>query len=616
MKKRLFAIVAVIMSLFLGVSIFSGCNLLTKNTEKDMAQTVATVQIDEDAPRDKISKQQVMMAYLNYGYYYVAQGSYTQEQAINMMVDNLITTRILVQNAMAEFDADQTYPTKNEGKGVWDVERYLTVKEMTSAKYTASKAINDLIDSYEEKDDTAYNKDTLADEVRAVPTGATNFEEEITDADKQEYVAKNDGVRYFEGIDIGEKSTARRTAYNKVLKLLENNGLLGDYDGANVKTTAYYKEALKNATESELIEIFETRTKESIRKAVAFSTLEEKYVEMYTAQKNLSSADYNTALDAATKDNPMIYHPAVGYGYVYNLLLGVDDVQKELIGDMDNPALRRQILSSTTVKDLRSTWILNGYDFDLASKKFTGDYAHLEDSLPFYGDVTLLKEKTDEYSAEYRIDGVTEFGLDAFVQLMEEYLYGAVKTGEDLTGKDLSYYKIVNNNRQKPANYVEKINELLFAFSTDPGSLNTYKGYKISPVPDLGEEETYMQEFADAGRELLKMGDGSYIMVATNYGYHVMFFSQVLSSADNYDNLIDYLASLDGSVSDWAEKFNDMIDNWEDYEDTDSYLYVLADLVINEENAMSKKQEEIVKKYKNDNSKVKKYADRYADLIV
>ena len=185
MKKRLLAIVAVIMSLFLGVSVFSGCGLLTKDNSKDMEQVVATVQIDKDAPLDQIKKQQLMIAYMNYRYYYVSQGSYTQEQVINMMVDNLITTRILVQNAMYEFNNDQTYPTKNEGKGVWDVERYLTIENTTEngelkisdlndAKYSAARTINDLIDGYEEKETTNYKKDGLAEEVREVPTNASN----------------------------------------------------------------------------------------------------------------------------------------------------------------------------------------------------------------------------------------------------------------------------------------------------------------------------------------------------------------------------------------------------------------------------------------------------------
>ena len=72
-----------------------------------------------------------------------------------------------------------------------------------------------------------------------------------------------------------------------------------------------------------------------------------------------------------------------------------------------------------------------------------------------------------------------------------------------------------------------KINELLFAFSTDPGSLNKYKGYVISP----NNTEGFVESFSDAGKELLAMGGKSYIIVASDYGYHVIYF---VASNDNY----------------------------------------------------------------------------------
>ena len=52
MKKRLASIVALIMSMFIIFSATS-CNLITIDTERDGNQVVATVQIEEDAPKKK-----------------------------------------------------------------------------------------------------------------------------------------------------------------------------------------------------------------------------------------------------------------------------------------------------------------------------------------------------------------------------------------------------------------------------------------------------------------------------------------------------------------------------------------------------------------------------------
>ena len=47
---------------------------------------------------------------------------------------------------------------------------------------------------------------------------------------------------------------------------------------------------------------------------------------MYNAQKNKFNTEtaYVEGLGTQTKSAPIVYNPYSGYGYVYNLLLGVD----------------------------------------------------------------------------------------------------------------------------------------------------------------------------------------------------------------------------------------------------------------------------------------------------
>ena len=70
-------------------------------------QVVAEVSIGNGAPTDKIKKKEMAMAYVSYGYYYVYYYEYTLKRVMNLIIDNLVETRIMVQEAMRSF---------NEGK--------------------------------------------------------------------------------------------------------------------------------------------------------------------------------------------------------------------------------------------------------------------------------------------------------------------------------------------------------------------------------------------------------------------------------------------------------------------------------------------------------------------
>lgn len=645
MKKKFMAILSFMTALLLSVSFASGCSLFTKNNERDYAQVVATVQIADDAPVQKILKKEMVMVYLNYGYYYAYQG-YTQDRIVKMIIDNLVNSVILVQNAEKEFDKgeapfDSVYKNPDISDK-WNVERYLTVdntveegkvvklSDVNEAKYNTIKNINAFIESYLEAEDSAVS-DTISETVRTVPAGAQN-DAEVSAQEKQDYIDK--------GIDKGDvnSSPERRTAYLKAVKILDENELLGDgFVNDDLTTSVYYKDTLKNNEETILVTNYEKCIKDEARSKVTFEDLKTNYAEMYESQKksyDASASDYASALSSATAENPVVYTPYSGYGYVYNLLLGADDNQamqiSELKGSEEEKAIRRKnILSGTKVKDLRASWILSGYDFEYDETKktgvFTGDYSFTDkaDSLPFQGEITRVKEadKDKDQKAEYRIDSIKEFGLDEFIEMMEAYVYGESKSNDSDVYDDINRYRKVTVSAGSVANYNEKINNLLFAFSTDGGSLNTFKGYSVTTKPELAGTETYVKEFADGARVLLGMGGNSYVMVATEYGYHVMFYSESLTASTSYPTLEEYLDSIDsskGGFASWEEYYSDMMKNWdEDDVKDDFYLYTLQKLYSDKavSSALSIAESAVIQNYKGEDGRVVVYSDRYADLL-
>ena len=62
------------------------------------------------------------------------------------------------------------------------------------------------------------------------------------------------------------------------------------------------------------------------------------------------------------------------------------------------------------------------------------------------------------------------------------------------------------------------INELSFAYNTDTAGLNTYLGYSISPF-----KTSYMPEFEYAAQRAVKNGAGSFNVVPTDYGWHIIY---------------------------------------------------------------------------------------------
>lgn len=598
------------LALIVSVSSLSACKLITVDNERDMAQVVATVQIEENAPFEEIQKKDMIMAYLNYGYMYEQYYGYTRTQVFNMIIKNLIENRVYVQNAMKDFDAQGSVfkIELNKSYAQWDLNRYLGEEEIIDAEYLAKTTMDDLITSYEIAGEEE-KQDTMVETVRTVPTNATNAEkEEPSIEEKKAYK-----------IDTNS-TTERRKAYNKVIKLLENNELLGDNYKGDIITTRYFLDTVKSNKETKLLEKYEECIRKDILKNIDFEDVSQAYAKKYKKQNSWTNAEFASALASATTADPILVSNGSGYGYVYNLLLGASIEQTDAISNLDKNLSvaeraegRREILSATKVKDLRSSWILSGYDFD--GSKFTGDYTFTtaENSLPFQGVVTKLKDATEDAPAKYKVNSITEYTLDSFVAMMDEYVYGSVQTGETTTNP--SIYKKVNTNVANDE-YDERINELLFAFSTDSGSLNTYMGYTIQPIPDGANTETYMQEFADAGRELLAMGSNSYIIVATDYGYHVMFYSQVFDGY-NCETLDEYLTTIGiNAESEWET----MMSDYANYDDQDGYLFSLTESVVSIElnNRMTSEQRKIINKYVYDEetSGVVKYESRYADLLV
>ena len=226
------------------------------------------------------------------------------------------------------------------------------------------------------------------------------------------------------------------------------------------------------------------------------------------------------------------------------MLIGFTDEQsadykeysaKKGITEADKIAYREKLLKNLVAKDQRTSWVQNSYGtYDKATKKFTFDSKYLvsDDAAlsSFIGKVTVkdedgyVKENSDGVEeTKWQVTDVTSdtIAFDAFYDTYLKTLIGDKKVYEKdnaLTIGQTTFTDELN----------DKFNELMFAFSTDTGCLNKTYGYLSTP-----SNSDYVKEFANAARAVVTEGVGAYTVVATDYGYHIIICTNVISDPYN-----------------------------------------------------------------------------------
>ena len=97
-----------------------------------------------------------------------------------------------------------------------------------------------------------------------------------------------------------------------------------------------------------------------------------------------------------------------------------------------------------------------------------------------------------------------------------------------------------------------------------------------------------------------------------------MFYSEVFDSSYGYKDLEAYLeANFTKDATSWQEEFNAMVNGWDDWKDTKSFLYTFFNSISSTivSNKLANVQNEILDYAYDGTDHVVKYEDRYADLL-
>lgn len=315
----------------------------------------------------------------------------------------------------------------------------------------------------------------------------------------------------------------------------------------------YFEYLLKSRLESALIGRYEDSLIEGIEKEeLGNDGLWQQYQVEYATQEALYRNDitsYETALSSASDTSFVLYTPYEGsYGYVTNLLIGFSDEQSQLLTDYsskkgiteaDIVEYRANLLKSLQAYDQRTTWVQSNYGkYTETDAKgtftFDDDYrlSSLESVQNFIGTVKAKDAKGTETEdsngvkkGAWSYSEVTPEKID-FATFYDTYvkpLLGDAKYFEE----DEAFGKVEYSDE-----LYKQFNDLLFAFSTDTGCLNKEYGYLYSAFTS---DTQYVEEFAAAAKKVVSEGVGAYTIVATQYGYHVIMCTKLVTTPYTVD---------------------------------------------------------------------------------
>ena len=640
----------------------TGCDFISTDSDKDLDQTVASVNIagldgvaegadyaealnaiiELGGISKDIPKRDLVSYFMNVGYTYVQSYGYSYTDTFNMLLDMLVSRKIVTQYAIVYYlqkgltvDACRTYISNdqaNDSLSAKEKELLAAHPEVSAMKYflteggakndlfdkalySMNASINSSLDSQEKNYIVASEEDHNHGEARTTPTNVGTEKEDFyiapyADSKYEVYTGLNE-VPYGYEKQEGSTVSTRLKAYDSLIGNLDENGLIKKKDNTAVFSEIdYYYVQLASTLEQALIEKYTDDLIAEGETELSPAYLESRYRQTYEAQKLAYDEDtsaFESAIGSISDTNFVTYSPVANYGFVYNILIPFSEEQNRLYAaeearstsEAELYKYRSTLLADIQAKDLRTSWFSEhdhaNYAYEAAAGSFysngkNSNYLFFEDNFTN----NERYEELDVYYGQYPFNGsVTKDGdngyklkansmkIDEFLAEMEAYIeyavgddtavvdnkkndgYVTATSGEyTLTAQEefadysqfVYYSGKVNVGGVNAANYFNPetkgykaaaaFNELMFAYSTDTGCLNTYMGYVVSPFTT-----SYVPEFEYAAQWAVKQGAGTYAVCPSTYGWHIIYVTYAYSAGDVYGGYNQADAETDGTFS-------------------------------------------------------------------
>lgn len=515
MRKKIRFITCLLLAAFLSFGAV-GCSLIEHNYDKDYQQVAATIGVYTETrtvdgiektfqtKEKKIYKSQLVSSMNANASNVMSQYGYTLEQATEYLLTQLINRELILNEADRRiFFGEMKWERKDSNavaeavyasidaqlKSIMnDIRKEHNEPTQPDAENTESKTtypVPDAEEPEEEENPEKWQPDvnnypgTLGDsnqkslEREAVRRLVDVFEEAV----KDDFVATAKEKEYFKA-DV-ERMSAFVDAHEeeKIYPMLYDP----DYDPeTGTGNGTYLLEYLLGRSARENRKI--TNLQEQITDGVYVDDREilEQYDALLTTQQTRYKTASNYKTDMTSDTANVLYTPDSNYFYVKHILVPFSDDQKAVL-----EAYKKGMTVSGTP-------IVGGIP---TAAEYEKTRAALADEIVSYPHVDGEDDKTRPMTVSQIFNTITS--------QMSPYKYNA-REAERLFDK------------------------LVYEYNTDTGAFGSVKGYAVQYELPEGEQETYMQEFADAARDMydtLSVGQVYDVPVVTDYGVHVMYLA-------------------------------------------------------------------------------------------
>ena len=507
---------AVILVTIIAITVFAGCDVITKNEERDYNQSLATVKYA--GLTSTVTKGEFNESFNSLAYYYVYYYGYTVDEAADAILDSLAQRKLLILYVRDEIAKLNSKPnTVDVSELLTEVEKNEAVKSANEsmAKWYEQvfeelwKEANSTDDTTDDtKDDDKVDE---ADKIAARPTRPAKKEAEV-DYNKPLDPAKAE-IKFFEKPykdlytekewDELNKVEGKADYIPKALNELKKQ--LAD----NYKSYDYY---LNSAYETQLISKYKRELGEKFDPDdTAVKAEYERYVSLNKEKFSIETeSNYKSAISSSLTNT--VYHPTSehGYGYVFNILFKFSDEQSTELKNFTAGQPDKTIVEKYRAQLANKIEVMKSnpdYDPDEVCEEC--EKAQKDNNDP---NKYCTKEKCN--ARPYEVD--SEGNIKK---------YNVMDVINELTAK-LDAATTFEAKREIAAQYVYMVNDDTGMYNTSSNNAITAggNGYLISPHET---DKTYVEEFSKKGRELVNNGLGAYGWCVTDYGIHFMFVSYI-----------------------------------------------------------------------------------------
>lgn len=552
---------AVILVTIIAITVFAGCDVITKNEERDYNQSLANVKYA--GLTSTVTKGEFKESFNSLAYYYVYYYGYTVDEAASSILDSLAQRKLLILYVRDEIAKIQKVANTTAVADLLNaVEKNEAVKSANESmakwyKQVFEELWKEANSSTDDKTDDKKDDDKVdeTDKIAARPTRPAKKEAEV-DYTKPLDPAKAE-IKFFEKAKKDLFTAKEWEELNKVegkvdyvdKALNELKKQLAD----NYKSYDYY---LNSAYETQLISKYKRELgKDFNPDDAAIKSEYDRYVSLNKEKFSIETkANYKSAISSSLTNT--VYHPTSehGYGYVFNILFKFSDEQSTELKNFTAGQPDKELVKAFRDKLAKGIKVRKSnlnYDPEAVCDDCKEAQKNSKNPNKYCTDKDCKAHPYEVYEEGHEKAGeIKEFDVQDVLK--------DIKT-------EIENADTFDKKREVAAKYVYMVNDDTGMYNTSSKNAITGNGngYLISPHED---DKTYVEEFSKKGRELVKKGLGSYDWCVTDYGIHFMFVSYIpydTTVSDVKDDLIplDYIVyyGREDDENDKNKKLRDVI---------------------------------------------------------